>query len=86
MGEALASLSPTDFIGRDLAIEMTFSLSPSRMKSGKNDLDNLVKPVLDQLKKIRFVSDDAFVFWLLVLKLPTHGQQSMVIKIWEWLA
>jgi len=86
IGEELSSLYTPDFIGKTLAIELIFSLSPNRMKFGRNDLDNLAKPVLDQLKNMKLIIDDAFVCWLLELKLPTHGQQSLEIKIWEWMA
>ena len=54
--------------------------------ASKNDVDNLVKPVLDSMKKIALIQDDAFVYQLQVTKYPTSGEEQLVMIIREWIS
>ena len=41
-----------------------------------HDLDNLVKPILDSMKKIGMITDDAEIFHLDVTKFPTMEKKK----------
>ena len=72
--------------GRKLSVEMKFWLDKSRLnKISKNDVDNLVKPVLDSMKRVFIIEDDAFVYQLKVTKFSTQGSEQLVMVIKEWL-
>jgi len=44
-------------------------------------LDNLTKPVLDSLKRIGLIEDDAFIYHLDVAKFPTNDEEEVQIMI-----
>ncbi|MGH9999213.1 MAG: RusA family crossover junction endodeoxyribonuclease [Nitrosopumilaceae archaeon] len=49
-----------------------------------NDLDNLAKPVLDAMKRIRIIQDDANIFRLEVTKFPTNGEEGVYVRVRDW--
>jgi len=60
-------------------------LSTSRLGfSRRNDLDNLVKPILDTMKKIKLIEDDSDVFHLEVTKFPTDGEEGVHVRVRDW--
>ena len=83
----LSILPPSLVSGKKLSIEMKFWLSKKRLDcNSKNDLDNLVKPVLDSMKRIQLIEDDAFVYQLQVTKHPTSGIEQLSMTIREWVS
>ena len=50
-----------------------------------NDCDNLVKPILDSLKKMGKIVDDDIIFQLSITKYPTNGPERTEIICKEWL-
>jgi len=82
---SILSSSPT--MGKKLAVEMKFWIASKRLNSSsKNDVDNLVKPVLDAMKRMGIINDDAWVFHLKVTKFPTSGPEQLVMMVWEWVS
>lgn len=65
-------------------ISLTFWISRERLQNRKNDLDNLSKPVLDSLKRIGMILDDAYIYQLEVAKFPTIGEEEVKISVREW--
>ena len=85
--ENFSILSSSHIVGKKLSIEMKFWISQKRLGStSKNDVDNLVKPVLDAMKRIDLINDDAYVFQLKVTKFPTNGTEQLVVVAWEWVS
>jgi len=80
----LGSLEPTFFKRQKISVELKFWISESRLRSQRNDLDNLVKPVLDSMKKVGMITDDAEVFHLDVTKFPTTGEEEIKLVVKEW--
>ena len=73
-------------------MEIIFYLKKDRLE--RNDLDNLAKPVLDTICKIRYAKkkkligaifdyDDDKVFQLILEKKPTKDKEKAIIKIWK---
>lgn len=81
MDRSLASLHFQKIHGRRLRISLKFWISKNRLQNRKNDLDNLTKPVLDSLKRIGLIEDDAFIFHLEVAKFPTNEEEEVQISI-----
>lgn len=80
-----ASLHLTHIQRRKISVELKFFLAPKRIYGmQKNDLDNLAKPVLDAMKRIKIIQDDADIFRLEVTKFPTNGEEGMYIKVRDW--
>jgi Holliday junction resolvase RusA-like endonuclease len=70
---------------RRISVEVKIWLSTDRLGfSRRNDLDNLVKPILDTMKKMRLIEDDSDVFHLEVTKFPTKGEEGVHVKIRDW--
>jgi len=84
MDRSLASLHFQKIHGKKLQICLKFWISKERLQNGKNDLDNLTKPVLDSLKRIGLIEDDAFIYHLEVFKFPTNGEEEVQLIIKEW--
>ena len=84
MDRTLASLHFQKTHGMKLKITLKFWISKERLQNRKNDLDNLTKPVLDSLKRIGIIDDDAFIYHLEVAKFPTYGEEEVHIVIKKW--
>jgi len=70
---------------RKISIEVKIWLSSSRLGfSRRNDLDNLVKPILDTMKKMRLIEDDSDVFHLSITKYPTNAEEEVHVKVMDW--
>ncbi len=81
MDKTLASLHFQKIHGKKLRIYLKFWITKNRLQNRKNDLDNLTKPVLDSLKRIGLIEDDAYIFHLEVEKFPTTGEEEVQIQI-----
>lgn len=69
---------------RKLSVELKFWLAPERIyRMQRNDLDNLSKPVLDAMKRIGIIHDDAEIFHLEASKSPTKGEEGVYVKVKE---
>jgi len=84
MDRSLASLHFQKIYGKKLCVSLKFWISKQRLHNRKNDLDNLTKPVLDSMKRIGLIEDDAFIYHLEVSKFPTSGEEEVQIIIKEW--
>ncbi len=83
MERNLASLHFQKIHGKKLGIFLKFWISKHRLQNRKNDLDNLTKPVLDSIKRIGLIEDDAYIYHLEASKFPTNGEEEIQIKIRE---
>ena len=81
---SLVSLEQPFFNRQKISVELKFWISGSRLRSQRNDLDNLVKPILDSMKKIGMIMDDAEIFHLDVTKFPTAGEEEIKLVVKEW--
>jgi len=81
---SLSSLELTFFNKQKISVELKFWISEARLRSQRNDLDNLVKPILDSMKKIGMITDDAEIFHLDVTKFPTMGEEEIKLVVKEW--
>ena len=61
-----------------------FWISSERLQTRRNDLDNLVKPVLDGMIRMGIIEDDADIFHLEATKFPTSGEEEVHISVKEW--
>jgi Holliday junction resolvase RusA-like endonuclease len=80
----LGSLQPSFFNRQKISVELKFWISQARLRSQRNDLDNLVKPILDSMKKIGMITDDAEIFHLDVTKFPTTSEEEIRLVVKEW--
>ena len=80
MDRSLASLHFQKIHGKKLRVSLKFWISKERLQNRKNDLDNLTKPVLDAMKRIGLIEDDAFIYHLEVSKFPTNEEEE--VQIW----
>ena len=80
----LSSLPFPKLDRRKLSVSLKFWISSNRLQIGRNDLDNLVKPVLDSIKKIGIIQDDADIFHLEATKFPTNGEEEVHISVKDW--
>lgn len=79
-----ASLHYSTCEKRKLSVVLQFWLAPDRIyRMQRNDLDNLSKPVLDAMKRIGIICDDAEIFHLEASKLPTEGEEGVYVKVRE---
>ena len=79
-----ASLHLVHIQRRKISVELKFFLAPRRIYGiQKNDLDNLAKPVLDAMKRIGIIQDDADIFRLEVTKLPSSAEGVHVL-VRDW--
>lgn len=80
-----ASLDLVMLQEKKLSVEIKFWLSYRRISGlQKNDLDNLAKPILDAMKRIGLIIDDAMIFHLDVSKFPTNADEGVYIRVREW--
>ena len=78
-------LLPCFRIGRKrISVQIRFWLNSKRLDGSKNDLDNLVKPILDTMQKKEYIKNDSDVFHLDVSKHPTDGEQTLDLSVYEW--
>lgn len=79
-----ASLHCSTCEDRKLSVVLQFWLSPDRIyRMQRNDLDNLSKPVLDAMKRIGIIHDDAQIFHLESRKSSTKGEEGVYVKVRE---
>ena len=79
-------LHPCFRIGRKkISVQIRFWLNSKRLDGSKNDLDNLVKPILDAMQKKEYINNDSDVFHLDVSKHPTDGEQALDLSVHEWI-
>jgi len=70
---------------RKISVEVKIWLSTHRLGfSRRNDLDNLVKPILDTMKKMKLIEDDSDVFHLAITKYPTNAEEEIHVKVMDW--
>ncbi len=69
---------------RKVSVELKFWLSSKRLQIRRNDLDNLIKPVLDGMKRMGIIEDDSDIFHLETTKHPTNGEEEVHISVKEW--
>ena len=84
--ESISSLPSNSLIGKKLSISVKFWMNQKRLTTGRNDCDNLVKPILDALKRMGKIADDDIVFQLSITKYPTNGPERTEIICYEWLS
>jgi len=83
LDRTLASLHFQKIHRKKLRISLKFWIRSNRLQNRRNDLDNLTKPVLDSMKRIGMIEDDAFIFHLDVSKFPTNGEEELQLIIRE---
>ena len=81
---SLGSLDLYFCSNQKISVELKFWISEKRLVKQRNDLDNLVKPVFDSMKKIGMIIDDAEIFHLDVTKYPTNGEEEIKMIVKEW--
>ena len=81
MDRTLASLHFQKIHGKKLWVSLKFWISEERLQNKKNDLDNLTKPVLDSMKRIGLIVDDAYIYHLEVSKFPTNHEEEVQIRV-----
>ena len=81
---SLGSLDLSFSGDQKLSVELKFWISEKRLVTQRNDLDNLVKPVFDSMKRIGMITDDAEIFHLDVTKFPTSGEEEIQMIVKEW--
>ena len=84
VARSLGSLDISIFDRQKISVDVKFWISSNRLRSRHNDLDNLVKPVLDSMKNIGLIQDDAEVFHLDVTKFSTNGEEEIKMIVKEW--
>ncbi len=81
---SFASLPFSQMDRRKVSVHIEFWISSDRLQSRRNDLDNLVKPVLDGMIRMGIIEDDADVFHLEATKFPTSSEEEVHISVKEW--
>jgi Holliday junction resolvase RusA-like endonuclease len=84
VARSLGSLDISLSDKQKISVEVKFWISSKRLRSRHNDLDNLAKPVLDSMKNIGIIQDDAEVFHLDVTKFSTEGEEGIKMVVKEW--
>ena len=80
-----ASLHVSNVQRSKISVELRFWLAPERLYGlRRNDLDNLAKPVLDAMKRIGIIQDDADIFRLEITKFPTNGEEGVYVRVRDW--
>ena len=67
-----------------ISVKIEFWISSERLQTRRNDLDNLVKPVLDGMIRMGIIEDDAVIFHLEATKFPTSSEEEVHISVKEW--
>ena len=86
MERTLASLHFSPIHNKKLSVSLKFWIQNHRLQNRRNDLDNLTKPVLDSMKKMQVIEDDAFIYHLDTAKFPTQSNEEMQLVVKEWRA
>ncbi len=81
---SFASLPFSQIDRRKVSVHIEFWISSDRLQTRRNDLDNLVKPVLDGMIRMGIIEDDADIFHLEATKFPTSGEEEVHISVKEW--
>ncbi len=81
---SFASLSLSNFDRKKVSVTVEFWILTERLQTRRNDLDNLVKPVLDGMIRMGIIEDDADIFHLEVTKFPTNSEEEVHISVKEW--
>ncbi len=81
---SFASLSFSQTDQRKISVSIEFWILTERLQTRRNDLDNLVKPVLDGMIRMGIIEDDADIFHLEATKFPTDGEEEVHISVKEW--
>ncbi len=81
---SLGSLDISFVSRQKISVELKFWLSEYRLRTRRNDLDNLAKPILDSMKQIGMIRDDAEIFHLDITKFPTTGEEEIRLVVKEW--
>ena len=84
--ENLSSMSSSFLAGQLLAVCIKLWINSNRFHSRRNDVDNLIKPILDALTRMGKISDDSDVSHIEVTKYQTSGPEQIIITCKEWLA
>ena len=84
MERSLISLHLPKIGRRKICVTIKMWIYQSRLQLQRNDLDNLVKPILDTMKRIRIIEDDADIFHLETTKFPTGSEEEIQIVVREW--
>ena len=72
---------------RFLSVEIQAWLNTNRMQArNRNDVDNIAKLVLDEINQSDIINDDYMIRHLEVSKFETDAEESMIIRIREWLS
>ena len=72
---------------RFLAIEIESWFNRNRIEVlRRNDVDNIAKPVMDQMKPLGIVTDDSMFYHLASTKFATDGEEKMIVRLREWLS
>jgi len=83
---SFSTLSFSKIGGDKIAVEVEFWIANNRFDVfGRNDLDNLIKPVLDAMKRMKIIYDDASVHHLSITKHSTQGIEGLEMTVTEWL-
>jgi len=67
-----------------ISITIKFWISSHRLQMRHNDLDNLVKPILDGMIKTEIIRDDADIYHIETTKHSTNGEEEVQIIVREW--
>jgi len=81
---SFASLSLSKMDRKKVSVMIEFWISSERLQTRRNDLDNLVKPVLDGMIRMGIIEDDADIFHLEATKFPTDSEEEVHISVKEW--
>lgn len=81
---SFASLSFSQITKRRVSVKIEFWILEERLQTRRNDLDNLVKPVLDGMIRMGIIEDDADIFHLDASKFPTSGEEEVKVSVREW--
>ena len=72
---------------RFLSVEIQAWLNANRIQArNRNDVDNIAKLVLDEINQSNIINDDYMIRHLEVSKFETDAEESMIIRIREWLS
>ena len=81
---SLASLPFSQIDRRKVSVRIEFWISSDRLQTRRNDLDNLVKPVLDGMIRMGLIEDDSDIFHLEATKFPTTSEEEVHISVKGW--
>ena len=76
-------VTPLFISEKPLSVRAKFWIKRHRFNGHRLDVDNLIKPVLDCVKKSGLIQDDSFVHNLEVSKIVTDGEESLELVLKE---